>query len=207
MHLRVPLPCRGSLGCRFRNLALPCRPVTRPQCKVTAQCPLNTRATVLQQPWRLLSGGGRQKLLLNKPKERRQARASVGWPNTSRRLLGCSTALNVAAGRIPRWSGSSRAHSSRALDTYCSCQLGIMEMFNSCDCAVTAVYTYPMLCFVQIDHTTVLYPPPNPLLAWYLTYAFLPSSTQNTVLATAIRCRRSDNPNASVWNTCCSGGK
>lgn len=68
-------------------------------------------------------------------------------------------------------------------------------------------FIYPMLCFIQMNHTTVLYPPPYPLLAWNLTYAFLPSSTQNTVLATAMRCSKSDKNRASVWNTCCNGGK
>lgn len=57
-------------------------------------------------------------------------------------------------------------------------------------------------------HTLALYPVPTNLLPiFHLWNHFLPSSAQNTQLATAIKCTKSINPSASVWKMLCSGGK
>lgn len=101
------LPCRGPLGCRFRNLALPCHLVTRPQV-VTAQRSLNVRATVC---WRLLEGGDRQNLLLNGAQggALSERLLPLAGPTRSPTVFGPSTALNVPSETARTASRRSRA--------------------------------------------------------------------------------------------------
>lgn len=64
-----------------------------------------------------------------------------------------------------------------------------------------------LLPFPFCSYTLLLYPPSTFPFAIFLSYHFLPSSTQNTVDASNTNPTKSLNPNASVWNTPCSGGK
>ena len=93
------LPCREPLGCRFRNPCAPLSPGDSPRV-VTAQRSLNARATVC---WRLLGGGDRQNLQVNRWKEGHSA--AVGWPNTLGRLTGLRRGITTSVGWLGCFTG------------------------------------------------------------------------------------------------------
>jgi hypothetical protein len=167
------LPCREPLGCRFRNPCAPLSPGDSPRV-VTAQRSLNARATVC---WRLLEGGDRQNLQVNRWKEGHSA--AVGWPNTLSHCFRSLDRLNVPVENAATASRRSRAQKLRGIVMPLNVNVAFIqrlkscdcERLMSCDCAPLAVYLSNAMLYTDESYNSAISPAiPSPRLESHVRF-------------------------------------